>query len=310
VVADSNGASLASDNALDRLLALQNVLDEHPDVGGVISLALLMAEADRPWYSIFLSWDFRFDQMEDDSYDQVARAFVTPDRRHGRFILRMREQSRDNPRKEVVAEIEELVRANGFETVLVGGLYPLQSEMSDLVEGGVLRGLGGLLACFFVIMLLVSRSVGTALSMVFCLILTPMILFGLVGLVGIPLDIISAPAANVALPLGIDEMIHLGYAVRRNRDGISNGWSEALSQLWIPILYSALIVGCGFALLLFSDFPPTRHLGALVSVGAILTDLAVLVVLGLFLPSSPPRTSTRTSPRSTTLLRSSNSAVT
>jgi predicted RND superfamily exporter protein len=163
--------------------------------------------------------------------------------------------------------------------------------MSDLVDGSVVRGLGGLLVCFFVIMLFVSRSLGTALAMVFCLALTPMILFGLVGLVGIPLDIISAPAANVALPLGIDEMIHLGYAVRRNRDGKSNGWKKALSQLWIPILYSALIVGCGFALLLFSTFPPTRHLGVMVSLGAILTDLAVLVVLGtalqLWTPDGP-----------------------
>jgi predicted RND superfamily exporter protein len=287
VVADANGATLASDLALDRLMALQRDLDEHGDVGGVISLALLMAEAERPWYSFLLSWDFRFDRMESDSYDRIARRFVTPDRLQGRFILRMREHTRDRPRDEVVGEIEEIVRSHGFEPVLVGGLYPLQSEMSHLVDGGVVRGLGGLIACFSVIMLFVSRSVGTALAMVFCLALTPMILFGLVGLIGIPLDIISAPAANVALSLGIDEMIHLGYAVRRNRGERANAWRKALSQLWVPILYSALIVGCGFALLLFSSFPPTRHLGVLVSLGAILTDLVVLVVLGLALPSRP-----------------------
>jgi predicted RND superfamily exporter protein len=246
VVADANGATLASDLALDRLMALQRDLDEHGDVGGVISLALLMAEAERPWYSFLLSWDFRFDRMESDSYDRIARRFVTPDRLQGRFILRMREHTRDRPRDEVVGEIEEIVRSHGFEPVLVGGLYPLQSEMSHLVDGGVVRGLGGLIACFSVIMLFVSRSVGTALAMVFCLALTPMILFGLVGLIGIPLDIISAPAANVALSLGIDEMIHLGYAVRRNRGERANAWRKALSQLWVPILYSALIVGCGF----------------------------------------------------------------
>jgi predicted RND superfamily exporter protein len=115
--------------------------------------------------------------------------------------------------------------------------------------------------------------------MVVCLAITPMILFGLVGAVGMPLDIISAPAANVALPLGIDEMIHLGYALRRSGDGGENTWRIALSRLWAPILFSALIVGSGFALLLFSTFPPTRHLGVLVSVGAILTDLVVLIVL-------------------------------
>lgn len=52
-----------------------------------------------------------------------------------------------------------------------------------------------------------------------------------------------------------------------------------LTELWAPILASMLIVASGFALFLLSSFPPTRRLGLLVCVGAILTDLVVLVVL-------------------------------
>jgi predicted RND superfamily exporter protein len=88
-----------------------------------------------------------------------------------------------------------------------------------------------------------------------------------------PLDIISAPAANVALPLGIDEMIHMGYVVRRK------SWEHALKQLWGPILASMLIVTSGFALFLLSSFPPTQRLGVLVCVGTAITDLVVLLVL-------------------------------
>jgi predicted RND superfamily exporter protein len=86
-----------------------------------------------------------------------------------------------------------------------GWTLPLQGELSELVQGSVLRGLGGLLGLFFVIVLIVSRSLPTALVMVLCLALTPLTLFGLVGLFRMPVDIISAPAANVALPLGIDD---------------------------------------------------------------------------------------------------------
>jgi predicted RND superfamily exporter protein len=49
--------------------------------------------------------------------------------------------------------------------------------------------------------------------------------------------------------------------------------------MWKPILYSMLIVSSGFALFLFSSFPPTRRLGVLVCVGAAITDLVVLIVL-------------------------------
>jgi predicted RND superfamily exporter protein len=42
---------------------------------------------------------------------------------------------------------------------------------------------------------------------------------------------------------------------------------------------SMLIVASGFALFLLSDFPPTRRLGVLVCIGAVMTDLMVLVAL-------------------------------
>jgi hypothetical protein len=282
MVADAQGRQLDDEQAFKRLTVLQHRLERHPDVGSVLSLALLMAEAKRPWYSFLFSWETKLERLESPKHGRIGRTFVSEDRRRGRFILRMRETARSRPRAVIVREIEDIVRGQGFEPVQVGGLYRLQGEMSELVEGSVIRGLGGLLASFFVIVLVVTRSLPSALAMTLCLALTPFTLFGLVGLAGMPLDIISAPAANVALPLGIDEMIHLGGTVRRLRphaEGIWAAWKEALAQLWGPILVSMLVVTSGFALFLLSSFPPTRRLGVLVCTGTALTDLVVLVVL-------------------------------
>jgi predicted RND superfamily exporter protein len=241
-----------------------------------------MAEAERPWYSFLFSWETRLEQLDSSKHGRIGRTFLTDDRRRGRFILRMREAARSRPRAIVVGEIKKIVRGQGFKPVLVGGLYPLQGELSALVEGSVVRGLGGLLGAFLVIVLVVTRSLPNALAMTLCLALTPFTLFGLVALLRMPLDIIAAPAANVALPLGIDEMIHLGYKVRRLGGSAADtwaAWKRALSELWGPILASMLIVTSGFALFLLSSFPPTRRLGVLVCVGAAITDLVVLVVL-------------------------------
>lgn len=282
VVADAAGRSFDDGDMVDRLEALQSRLERHPDVGAVLSIASLMGEAKRPWYAFLFSWETRLNRLDSPKQDRIGRTFLSEDRRRGRFILRMRETDRSRPRAEVIAEITALVHSHGFRPVLVGGLYPLQGELSRLVEGSVVRGLGGLLAVFFVIVYVVTRSLPTALAMSLCLAITPLTLFGAVGLIGMPLDIISAPAANVALPLGIDEMIHLGYAVRRSRhDGRSrwSAWKDALGELWYPILISMLIVAAGFALFLLSSFPPTRRLGVLVCAGAVITDLVVLVVL-------------------------------
>jgi predicted RND superfamily exporter protein len=190
----------------------------------------------------------------------------------------MHESARARPREAVVSGITEIVIKHGFKPVLIGGLYPLQGELSELVEGSVVRGLGGLIGLFFVIVLIVTRSFPTALAMGLCLAVTPFTLFGMVGLIRMPVDIISAPAANVALPMGIDEMTHLGLTVRRLRAksrGTWEVWKKALAELWA----SMLIVTSGFCLFLFSSFPPTRRLGLMVCVGAAITDLVVFVVL-------------------------------
>jgi predicted RND superfamily exporter protein len=283
VVENTRGGRLDNGDAFDRLTALQRGLERHPDVGSVLSIALLMEETKRPWYSFLFSWDTRLDALDSDKSGRIGRTFMSRDRERGRFVLRMKEFARDRPRAHVVREIEGIVRAHGFRPAMVSGLYTLQGELSKLVEGSVIRGLAGLIALFGVIVFCVTRSIRTTVVMTSSLTLPPFAMFGIVGLFGMPVDIISAPAANVALPLGIDEMIHLGYAVRRQqaggRDRTWAVWGEALRRLWAPILASMLIVGSGFSLFLFSGFPPTQRLGVLVCLGALLTDLVVLLIL-------------------------------
>lgn len=282
VVENASGVPLDNDDSFRRLRSLHDDLRQQTDVGSALSISLLMEETDRRWYSFLFSWSTELKQLEKPKHGRVADAFISQDRNSGRFILRMHEIDRSRPREAVIEELKAKVREHGFEPKRVGGLYLLQGELSALVENSVIRGLGGLLALFFVIVYIVSRSFWNAAAMAFCLALTPFMLFGAVGLLGMPLDIISAPAANVALPLGIDEMIHLSYRIRRGRkkgQGAWKAWQSALKELWGPILAAMLIVVSGFSLFLFSSFPPTQRLGVLVCAGAALTDLVVLVVL-------------------------------
>jgi predicted RND superfamily exporter protein len=282
VVSDARGARLDSGDAFDRLRALQRDLERHEDVGSVVSIALLMAEADRPWYSFLFSWTRKVNALDSPGHGRVGRTFISANRKEGRFILRMHELERERPREAVVRDVEALARRHGFQARIVAGLYPLQGALSELVEGSVRQGLAGLFGLVAVIALIVTRSIRIAIAMAVSVAIPPLALFGLVGLSAMPVDIVSAPAANVALPLGVDEMIHLGYAVRRARrreGGAGDGWQPALARLWRPILASMLIVVAGFLLFVLSPFPPTRRLGALVCIGAALTDLAVLVVL-------------------------------
>ncbi len=64
-VRDARGGALADKESFERLRALQADLEKHPDVGSVVSVALLMEELQRPWYSFLFSWEKRVEALEE-----------------------------------------------------------------------------------------------------------------------------------------------------------------------------------------------------------------------------------------------------
>jgi hypothetical protein len=113
--------------------------------------------------------------------------------------------------------------------------------------------------------------------------LVPVGLLGLIGILKAPLDVISAPAANLTLGLGIDDtMIHMVERWRllvRSGHQPDQAWDLAREQLWRPIIVSMLVVCVGFSIFILSQFPPTRRFGLWVVAGTVLVLPAALFFL-------------------------------
>ena len=272
------GSTFDARDPLERLASAQAALESDPDVGVSLSLAVLIEEARRHPLAGFLGEKALVGILMGPMFDQVARGFLSEDRTSTRFLLRMRELERSEPRRDVVERLTGIVEAEGLEVELVGGLYDLQGRLGDLVAGSLLRGVGGLLLLFSGIALVASRSLRTTGVVLVALAAVPWTLVGGAGLVGVPLDLVASPALNVAIALGVDAMIHLMLRARREGGG-GAGWSTARAALRRPILEAAVLVGVGFGVFALSSFPPTRNFGLLVAVGASLSAVAALQIL-------------------------------
>lgn len=179
-------------------------------------------------------------------------------------MLRMKEGSLDAPREVVVARIEDRVRAHSFVPVLTGGLFRLQGQLSEIVRSSAITGLLRLTALVVLLSLVISRFPAVAAAMVVSIGAVPVLLLGTLGWLAVPLDIISTPAATVAMAIGLDDMIHLVFHVRRQgSEGPTytwRAWVEARQELWPAAVGSSLIISLGFSMLLFSSFVPTQRL--------------------------------------------------
>jgi predicted RND superfamily exporter protein len=283
VLRDSRGRKLATDEAYKRLWRLQRALERDPEVGTIVSLPMLMAEGKDFPFSFLFSWKTILNIMARPKYEKIARTFISHDHLYGHFILRMREKDRDAPRAEIIERIKNTVRRHGFTPVLIGNTYALQAQLSAVVGSSLLQGLGELVLLLGLIGFIVSRSIWVGLSMALGMAMVPVGLIGLIGLLKAPLDVISAPAANLTLGLGVDDtMIHMA---QRWRELVKSGrkpdeaWDLARAQLWRPIVVSMLVVCVGFSIFILSQFPPTQRFGLWVVLGTLLVLPAALFFL-------------------------------
>jgi predicted RND superfamily exporter protein len=107
--------------------------------------------------------------------------------------------------------------------------------------------------------------------MLVSLAIIPVVLRGAIAYLGMPLDFITASAANLDLGMGVDAMIYLTMAARRARSDHGDpwtAWSHACSHLWQPIGTSLLVICTGFGIFLLSNFPPTQRFGLFVMFGS------------------------------------------
>jgi predicted RND superfamily exporter protein len=263
---------LDTEESYERMWKLQRALEKDPAVGTVLSLPVLMAEADRSPLAKILPWNWIIAALEKPSLERVAKGFISDDRKQGHYVLRMHEGEREGRRTEIVGRLERIVEQHDFVVTAVGGTYALQGRLADLVTKSLFEGLAGLLLALGLIAFAVTRSLRAALAMLACAATVPAVALGAFGLLGIPLDIIATPGVNVAVGVAVDSMIHLGAAWRRAGGDAAAAQREQAGG----ILAFSLVVVAGFAIFAFSNFPPTQRFGLAVILGTMTATVMAL----------------------------------
>ena len=126
-------------------------------VGVVLSPTLLIDHARTIPLAGLLPVGMLLDLASSDALGGVALGFVTPDRSQARYSLRMRETVAE-PREAVMTRLTSHVEEVGLQADAVAGLYDLQAQLGRLIESSLRIGIGGLLALFMAVALIVARS--------------------------------------------------------------------------------------------------------------------------------------------------------
>jgi uncharacterized protein len=291
VLGNPDKTPLKMGKAYPELWNLQNTLERDPSVGSVVSLGLFLAEAKRSPIAFLIPLDWVLKVLESPIFGKVAKYYITEDQTKTLFVLRMKETSQESDHLANVERLKGKIRGEGFEPILVGGVYLLYGKLSKLVGSSVFEGLAILILLFMIMGGIISRSVRVVGAMFVSLGVTPILMLGILGYLRVPIDIISAPGPNIAIGIGVDAVIHVIIWVRRYPAGAMHSWeawASVCSRLWRPVLYSMSVVSAGFGIFILSGFPPTQRFGCSVVLGTFLSPLPALFLLPWFVTAQIP----------------------
>ena len=191
---------------------------------------------------------------------------------------------------------------------LTGNLVLITGTASDIVRGQI-ESLALALGVIFVVLTLMFLSLRIGFLAVVPNVLPILIFFGVMGWLGIHLNLGTSLIAAIALGIAIDSTIHymarLNLELRGETDQ-QQAITRALRRVGAPIIYTTVALFLGFLTFAFSSFVPIQDFGKLSSVtmatalGANLVLLPALLatfriitlwdLLGVRLGQDPART--------------------
>ncbi len=279
------------------LQLIQHRLKEHEAVGRILSPVNLTDLArqlnnDAPLTEYELTTAYWM--MDENFRDDLLGAFFDPETGQTRINIWIQDLTEGLDRQQLLEDIRADMQEAGVpeSDYMLSNLFVLyQDILQQLFESQVLT-LGLVYLVLTLTFLLIFRSLRIAIAAVIPNILSTLAILGIMGWLGIPLDLMTITIAAIAMGIAVDDTIHFidRYLEERKTHGYREAVARTHSTVGIAILYTSLLIVTGFSMLGFSNFVPSVLFGlltALAMVLALLTGLCLLPVLLRVLVKEP-----------------------
>jgi uncharacterized protein len=191
-------------------------------------------------------------------------------------------------RKEFAEYMNSFIKANSTPecSIEITGMPFIEMTMDrSLIKSQT----GSLIIAVIFVILIVSiilRSYTAGFFAAVPIISTIMVLFGVMGYTGIPLNIATVLVASIAMGIGIDYSIHvITHFNSHLKEGatISKALDETIAVSGKAILINVISVSAGFLVLLFSEMVPLQYFGLLITLSMAGSGLSALTFLPVLL---------------------------
>ena len=221
----------------------------------------------------------------------LLASFVSIENDELRFSMRIVDSNPKLRRNEFLLELKnelnELLKDENV-SVQVSGIMLLYNNMLQSLFSSQFDTLVFVVLSIFVLFVIVFKSFKFALIAILANLIPLSLVFALMGILKIPLDLMSITIAAIAIGIGVDDALHYIHHFKKEIKAKSLEQAIINSHLNIgsALYYTSITIVLGFSVMLSSNFIPTIYFGVLTIFVMLLLLLGSLFLLPSFLFTS------------------------
>ena len=274
-------------NKIDKILKVHDYLEAQPEIGKVLSFGSIIRVAEDLNGKQLQSLEIAvlYSKIPDEIKREIISPYISVENDEARLSVRIKDSLESLKRNELIkrlnSEIETELNLNKEEFRLTGVLILFNNLLQSLFKSQILT-LGivmmGISFMFFVLF----RNITISAIGVVPNFLAAFSILGIIGLLEIPLDMMTITIAAITIGIAVDNSIHYIYRFREEFKKLKN-YNETLekchSTVGIAILNTSLTIIFGFSILILSKFIPTIYFGVFTGIAMLLALISVLTLL-------------------------------
>ena len=273
---------------IDKIASVHNYLDSLPQVGKVISFSSIIDVAtqlnnNKPLGT--LEMGVLYSKIPESIKTEIIDPYLSIKDNEARISLRIIDSQENLRRNDLINKINfDLKNKIGLkesEFKLAGVLILFNNLLQSLFKSQILT-LGLVMIGIFTMFIILFRNIKLSLIGVVPNFIAAFFILGIIGLLGIPLDMMTITIAAITIGIAVDNSIHYIYRFKEEFDKIQD-YNETLkkchSTVGVAILNTSITIVFGFSILVLSKFIPTIYFGLFTGLAMLLAMISVLTLL-------------------------------
>ena len=275
-------------NKIDKITKIHDYLDNLEGVGKVISFASIVRVAEdlNDGKKLEgLEMGVLYTKIPDSIKKEVIDPYISIKNDEARINLRIVDSQENLRRNELIKKINyDIENTLGFskdEFKLAGVLILFNNLLQSLFKSQILT-LGVVMAGITLMFLILFRNITLSLIGVVPNFMAAFLILGIIGLLEIPLDMMTITIAAITIGIAVDNSIHYIYRFKEEFKKIGN-YNKTLEKchdtVGVAILNTSITIIFGFSILVLSNFIPTIYFGVFTGIAMFLAMISVLTLL-------------------------------